>query len=56
MIERETTIDVNDRDNATDVVGKAYGFFVMEDDNHKFLEMGDQQQLQKFIHFWSTGY
>jgi len=36
MTDRETTIDVNDQANATDVVGKVYGLFVMENDNHKF--------------------
>ena len=40
MIEREPRIDVDDPDNATDVVGKAYGLFVMENDNHKFVHNG----------------
>jgi len=40
MTERVPTIDVNDGDSATDVVGKAYGLFVMENDNHKFVHNG----------------
>jgi len=56
MTEKEQTIDVNDGENATDVVGKAYGLFVMENGNHKFDHNGDHMQEQKFVHFWSTGY
>ena len=37
MTERVPTIVAKDGDNATDVVGKAYGLFVMENDHHKFV-------------------
>jgi len=51
MIERETTIDVNDWDNATDVVGKAYGLFVMENGNHKFVCNGKSQAIAEIHPF-----
>jgi len=40
MTETEQTIDKHGQENATDVVGKAYGMFVIENGNHKFVRNG----------------
>ena len=40
MTETEQTIDKHGQENATDVVGKVYGMFVIENGNHKFVRNG----------------
>ncbi len=55
MTERVPTIDVNDRDNATDVVGKVYGMFVIENDNHKLVCNGrstETTEIHPFLVNW----
>ena len=40
MTETEQTIDKHGQENATDVVGKVYRMFVIENGNHKFVQNG----------------
>jgi len=51
--ERETENDVDELDDAKDLVVKSYGLIVMENGNHKFVLHGrSHMQKQKFIHLW----